>query len=191
MAMSSVPTVVRSESTSAVVSWKRVVAIVLGASLVAIGAQIAVPLPGSPVPVTLQGLAVLLVGGTLGAGPGAAALVLYLALGAMGFPVFAPTGLPGVARLLGPTGGYLLAFPVAAAVTGAVARRAAVSRCLLACFLGMVIIHTGGIAQLSILTGGLALPFKATLPLLLADLMKVVLGALVIANLRSHPSFSR
>ena len=91
----------------------RASAVVLGAALVAAAAQIAVPLPGTPVPMTLQPLAVLLVGGLLGARLGAASMVLYLALGTAGLPVFTPTvPLVGIARLLGPTGGYLLAYPV-------------------------------------------------------------------------------
>ncbi|PYO77492.1 MAG: hypothetical protein DMD67_06475 [Gemmatimonadetes bacterium] len=100
---------------------RRVIAVLLGAALVAIAAQIAIPLPGTPVPMTLQPLAVLLVGGLLGPGLGASAMLFYLALGAAGLPVFTPFGLPGVARLLGPTGGYLLAYPVAAFVVGRIA----------------------------------------------------------------------
>jgi len=93
--------------------------LVLGGSLlVALCAQIALPLPFSPVPVTGQTFAVLLLGATLGARRGAAALLLYLVEGAAGLPVFAPGGLPGVARLAGPTGGYLLAFPAAAFLVG-------------------------------------------------------------------------
>src|SRR2546422_7892219 len=98
---------------------RRALAVVLGAALVAAAAQIAIPLPGTPVPMTLQPLAVLLVGGLLGAPLGASSLLLYLALGAAGLPVFTPTvPLVGVARLFGPTGGYLLAYPVAAFATG-------------------------------------------------------------------------
>jgi len=93
--------------------------LVVAASLfVALCAQVSLPLPFSPVPVTGQTFAVLLLGATLGARRSAAALLLYLAEGALGLPVFAPGGLPGVARLLGPTGGYLFAFPVAAFLLG-------------------------------------------------------------------------
>src|SRR5213083_3527937 len=99
----------------------RIGAVVLGAVLVALAAQVSVPLPVTPVPMTLQPLAVLLVGGLLGARLGAASMVLYLALGIAGLPVFTPTvPLLGIARLLGPTGGYLLAYPVAAYVVGAI-----------------------------------------------------------------------
>src|SRR5256714_6840098 len=93
---------------------RRVAAVVLGALVVAAAAQVSVPLPGTPVPLTLQPLAVLVVGGLLGAPLGAASLLLYLALGAAGLPVFTPFGVPGLGRLLGPTGGYLLAYPLAA-----------------------------------------------------------------------------
>src|SRR5205809_5323017 len=83
-----------------------------------IAAQIAIPLPGTPVPMTLQPLAVLLVGALLGPGLGAGSMILYLALGAAGLPVFTPYGLPGLARLVGPRGGYLLAYPVAGLAGG-------------------------------------------------------------------------
>ncbi len=94
-----------------------------GSLLVALCAQISLPLPFSPVPVTGQTFAVLLLGATFGARRSAAALVLYLAEGAAGLPVFAPSGLPGTARLLGPTGGYLLAFPLAAFLLGVMVER--------------------------------------------------------------------
>jgi len=92
--------------------------VVAGSLLVALCAQLAVPLPFSPVPVTGQTFAVLLLGATLGARRSAAALLLYLAEGGAGLPVFAPVGAPGLARLLGPTGGYLWAYPLAAFLVG-------------------------------------------------------------------------
>ncbi len=105
-------------SRSSVVGY-RVGAVVLGAVLVAVAAQISIPLPGTPVPMTLQPMAVLLVGGLLGARFGALSLILYLAMGVAGLPVFTPTvPLFGIARLLGPTGGYLLAYPIAAYAVG-------------------------------------------------------------------------
>src|SRR5206468_2909370 len=97
----------------------RIAALVGGAVLVAAAAQVSVPLPGTPVPMTLQPMAVLLVGGLLGARLGALSMILYLAMGAAGLPVFTPTvPLLGVARLFGPTGGYLLAYPIAAYAVG-------------------------------------------------------------------------
>ena len=91
--------------------------------VVALAAHIAFPLPFTPVPFTLQPLAVLGVGLALGPFAGAAAMLAYLAEGAAGLPVFSPTGLGGLAQLLGPTGGYLLAYPLVAFLCGAVSRR--------------------------------------------------------------------
>lgn len=169
----------------------RAVRIGLAVLIVAASAQVVVPLPFTPVPFTLQPLAVLAVGGLLGAADGAAALVLYLALGLIGLPVFAGGG-SGIVRLVGPTGGYLLAFPVAAAVTGALARtgRAPLWRILAACVAGMVVIHAGGVAQLALLGGDPAQAFRyGFIPFLTGDLLKVGLAALVIlvAAPRLHP----
>jgi biotin transport system substrate-specific component len=161
---------------------RQVISIGLGALSVALAAQFAVPIPLSPVPMTLQPLAVLAVGGVLGATGGLAALVLYIAMGALGLPVFAGGG-SGPLHLLGPTGGYLLAFPVAALVTGALVGRAPASvlRVLLACALGMVIIHVGGVAQLALLGGDPALAFRVGfLPFLTGDLLKVGLASAVV-----------
>src|SRR3954464_15299547 len=93
--------------------------LVIGASaIVALAARFAIPLPGTPVPLSLVNFAVLLVGLTLGAKRGFAAMVLYLAEGAAGLPVFSPTGPGGILQLIGPTGGYLIAYPVAAFLAG-------------------------------------------------------------------------
>jgi biotin transport system substrate-specific component len=93
--------------------------LVVGASaVVALAARFAIPLPGTPVPLSLVNFAVLLVGLTLGAKRGFLALALYLLEGAAGLPVFSPTGPGGVAQLLGPTGGYLIAYPVVAFLAG-------------------------------------------------------------------------
>src|SRR5207244_5603349 len=99
----------------------RVGAVVLGAMVVAAAAQVAIPLPGTPVPMTLQPMAVLLVGGLLGPRLGALSMILYLAMGAAGLPVFTPAvPLVGIASPFGPKGGYLLAYPVAAWAVGGV-----------------------------------------------------------------------
>ena len=148
---------------------------------VAAASQVAVPLPGTPVPFTLQPMLVVLAGMMLGPTLGAASMTLYLALGVAGLPVFTPVGAPGIARLLGPTGGYLIAYPVAAYVAGAAARRAP---SLLArwgaALLGMLVIFAGGLAQLSILTGSVA---QATLvglaPFAALDAVKAFVAALV------------
>jgi biotin transport system substrate-specific component len=154
--------------------------LVLGALAVALAAQFAVPLPLTLVPMSLQALAVILVGGLIGAAAGTGAMVLYLVAGAFGAPVFAG-GAAGLPHLIGPTGGYLLAFPLAAAVTGRVARRGNLGRCMLAALLGMVTIHAGGLAQLTLLGGSFRAAFVAgTAPFLLVDSLKVVIGGLVL-----------
>jgi biotin transport system substrate-specific component len=171
-------------SGSANLLLRRGLAVVLGAVTVAVAAQVAVPLIGTPVPMTLQPLAVLVVGGLLGARLGAAALVLYLAFGALGLPVFTPGGLPGAARLIGPTGGYLLSYPVAAAVVGWLASSSRPLRLLLASAAGMVVIHLGGSAQLAILTGNAGAATRYGLvPFLTGDLLKVGIAALLILAL--------
>ena len=164
---------------------RRLAGIAIGTLAVAAAAQAAVPVPLSPVPMTLQPLAVLAVGGVLGGAGGVAALTAYLALGALGLPVFAGGG-GGSLHLIGPTGGYLLAFPVAAGVTGAViADRSGVLRTLAACALGMVVIHLGGVAQLAVLGGDASAAFRVGfVPFFTGDLLKVGLAAAVILGLR-------
>ncbi|MFO7447262.1 MAG: biotin transporter BioY [Ignavibacteriaceae bacterium] len=95
---------------------KSIVWILSFAVITAVGAQISVPV--KPVPFTLQTMMVVLAGAFLGSKNGAYSQLVYLTMGAIGLPVFAPDGVMGFARLLGPTGGYLLAFPLAAYITG-------------------------------------------------------------------------
>jgi biotin transport system substrate-specific component len=147
----------------------------------AASAQVAIPIPGTPVPFTLQPMVVVLAGLMLGPTFGAASMLLYLAAGSIGLPVFAPIGAPGVARLLGPTGGYLIAFPAAAYVAGYVAtRRPTLTGRWAAALLGMVLIFVGGIAQLAILNGSLARAVMlGVTPFALLDIVKAFLAALV------------
>jgi biotin transport system substrate-specific component len=163
---------------------RRGLSVAAGALVVALAAQVVVPVPLSPVPMTLQPLAVLVVGGVLGARAGLAALVLYLAMGVLGLPVYAG-GASGITRLLGLTGGYLLAFPLAAAVCGRLTGNVpTVLRTLVACAAGMVLIHLGGVAQLALLGGDPALAFRVGfLPFLTGDLLKIGLAAALIVAL--------
>ena len=151
------------------------------AATMALAAQVAIPIPGTPVPFTLQPLAVVLAGMVLGPVAGAASMMLYLLAGAVGLPVFAPIGAPGFLRLIGPTGGYLLAAPAAAAVAGLIARHfPAFAGRLLAAFLGIATLYLGGVAQLELLTGSLErAAAMGTTPFILADLGKVLVAAIV------------
>jgi biotin transport system substrate-specific component len=171
-------TLVQSSSRSS-----RVTAIgVIGfAAAVAAASQIAIPLPLTPVPITLQPMLVILAGMWLGPAAGAASMVLYLAAGAAGLPVFTPIGAPGIARFLGPTGGYLMAYPAAAVVAGALSRRATtLTGRTLAAIAGIAVIFLGGIAQLSVLSGsvGRAVQLGVT-PFAALDLVKAWIAAAI------------
>jgi biotin transport system substrate-specific component len=149
-------------------------AIVIGASLfVAICAHFTVPLPFTPVPLTLGDLAVLAF----------TALALYLAEGATGLPVFAPNGLPGLAHLLGPSGGYLFAYPVAAAIAGFLARALKLFPAYAAAFIGALtastLIMASGAAWFGLYlhhSGSLILQL-AVLPFLPGQVVKIVSAA--------------
>jgi len=162
-------------------SAARVIGIVGFAAAVAAASQIAIPLPFTPVPITLQPMLVILAGMWLGPTAGAASMVLYLAAGAAGLPVFTPLGAPGIARFFGPTGGYLIAYPAAAFVAGALAgRMTTLGGRWLAGIAGMVVIFTGGIAQLAILNGSLsrAIALGVT-PFAALDLVKAFVAAAI------------
>src|SRR5213075_777514 len=99
------------------VEWAKQAAVVIGASLfVALCARVTLPLPFTPVPLTLQNFGVLMVALLLGPNRALAAMALYLAEGAAGLPVFNPAGPGGLSQLLGPTGGFLLAYPLVATI---------------------------------------------------------------------------
>jgi biotin transport system substrate-specific component len=120
---------------------------------ISVAAQFAVPIPGTPVPVSLQDLVVMLIGVTLGPVAGTSAVIMYLGAGAAGAPVFS-NGHAGVLWLFGPTGGYLLAYPAACCVIGLATRSPHRRiRILGGVFLAQVIIFGGGILQLIALTG--------------------------------------
>ena len=147
----------------------------------AAASQVAVPVPGTPVPITLQPLVVVLAGFWLGPVAGAASMALYLAAGALGVPVFAPGGMPGATRLLGPTGGYLIAYPAAAFVSGWLVARAngLVTRAVAAAA-GIALIYLGGAAQLALLTGSVGRAFAlGILPFVALDLLKAIVAAMI------------
>ncbi len=156
----------------------RVAAIAAAAGLTALSARLAVPLPGTVVPFTLQPVAVLLSGLLLGARGGMAAQLAYLAAGAAGLPVFAAGG--GAAYLLGPTGGYLLAFPLAAGAAGAIAgRRGGALRVVLGGVAGLAVLHAAGLAWLAALSGPEAAREVGIARFAAGDLLKVALAAVI------------
>ena len=105
------------------IAWKTIIAAVMATALVAICAHIAVPLGFTPIPVTMQTFAVLLLGLLFSPGAAFACLALYLVEGALGLPVFSPHGPGGIPQLLGPSGGYLLSYPLAAGLASLIYRR--------------------------------------------------------------------
>jgi biotin transport system substrate-specific component len=164
------------------------VAIVISASLfVALCAQVTIPLPFTPVPLTLQNLGVLLVGLALGSRRGALALMLYLAEGASGLRVFNPTGPGGIAQLLGPTGGFLMAYPVVAFVAGCISERAGRTfrANLLAATLAEIVLFAGGVSWIAAATHSLSLAARfAAYPFIFAEVMKILVAAGLISRRR-------
>lgn len=176
----------------------RIASVLFVTALTAAAAQISIPLPFTPVPFTFQPMIVLIGGALLGARLGATSQILYLALGAAGVHAFAasPVLPQGFARLLGPTGGFLLAYPVAAFATGWLAERGFDRRYLtsvLAMLVGQVIFFAGGVAWLAWLTPGLPgqagpVGFLSAMnlafyPFVLADIAKVLFAASVLPAL--------
>ena len=167
-------------------------AVVLVTALTAIAAQISIPLPFTPVPFTFQPMVVLVGAMVLGSRLGAASQALYLTLGIAGLPVFAASPLlpQGAARLLGPTGGYLMSYPLAAFVTGWLAERGFDRRYLTsiaAMALGLAIVYAGGVAWLTVASQparslGAALA-AGVAPFLVPDILKLVVAAGVMPGL--------
>ena len=164
----------------------RQAALLVGAGVfVALCAHIAIPLPFTPVPLTVQNFGVLLVGLLLGSRRGFAALALYLAEGAIGMPVFSPVGPGGIAQLLGPTGGFLLAYPLVAWLAGYVMEhgRRSFARAAIGSLLGEVVLFTGGLAWLMVLTHSMMQAFRWGLYwFLFAEIIKVMMAAGIAAR---------
>lgn len=157
--------------------------LVIGASaLIAIAAQVAIPLPFTPVPLTLQPLAVILVGVVLGSTRGAAAAALYLLEGFSGLPVFAQ-GHGGPLWLVGATAGYLYSYPFAAWLAGFVSERgwgSSIARSVTGMLLALGVIYLGGWSWLAALTDARTAYIAGVQPFVLADIVKVAIGAALL-----------
>jgi biotin transport system substrate-specific component len=167
----------------------RQVALVVGASLfVALCAHITIPLlPLTPVPLTAQNMAVLLVGLLLGSRRGFAALTFYLIEGMVGLPVFNPTGLGGIAQLFGPTGGFLLVYPFVAFLAGYIFERGAKSflRAATAGLLAEILLFAGGLSWLYLFTHSLAkAAYLGLYWFVAAEVIKVMFAAAIAVRWR-------
>ena len=160
-------------------------ALIAGFSLVlAVAAQISIPLPFTPVPVTLQTLAVVLTGALLGSRRGTLAILLYLAEGFAGLPVFS-LGRAGFVHLLGPTGGYLVGFVAAVWLTGFLVELKLASKlpgALLVTILGLLVPYVSGVAWLGVSVGFQKAVMLGFVPFVIGDALKVVVAVGVLAG---------
>ena len=161
----------------------RMLALMLGGSLlIGLAAQIQVVLPFSPVPVTGQTFAVLLLAALYGSRMGPATVATYLAMGSLGLPVFAG-GAAGMARLLGPTAGYLVGFILAAWVVGLMSERGwdrKPSTTAASMIIGNIVIYVVGISWLSRFVGWEAVLGSGVLPFLAGDALKIALATVLL-----------
>ena len=153
--------------------------------LTAAAAQLSFPLPFTPVPFTIQPMIVLIGAAALGSRLGALAQILYLMLGIAGLPVFAfsPELPQGVARLIGPTGGYLMAYPLAAFVTGLLAENGFDRRYVTSIFamaVGLSVVFAGGVWWIARLAGIDTALATGLYPFIIVDVIKVVAAGLVL-----------
>jgi biotin transport system substrate-specific component len=170
-----------SELTKAVLSC-------LFAALISIGAYIALPLPGTPVPIVLQNLFIIVAAAVLGPGWGFLSVVIYLMFGLVGMPVFSG-GAGGIAKFIGPTGGYLVGYLPASFVIGLIAsrRKRRFLAVILAGLAGMTIVYCFGISWIKLSLGvpwGKALA-TGLLPFLPGDLAKIILAAFLVPRVKA------
>jgi biotin transport system substrate-specific component len=163
-----------------------VMLVLVASAIIAIAAQIAIPIPGTVVPLTMQPLAVLLVGVTLGSTRGAAAAALYLLEGFSGMPVFAQ-GHGGAIWLAGPTAGYLFSYPFAAFIAGWFSERgwgSTILRAVTGMLVALAVIYLGGWSWLAAFAGAKGAWLGGVRPFILADILKVAIGASLLPQLQ-------
>lgn len=186
---SSIPSSVALPQSRTSIAVRRVAAVVLGSLLVAVCAHVSIPLWFTPVPLTLQTFAVLFLGLVLSPGVAASALGLYLLEGMAGLPVFSPVGAGGFLHLFGPTGGYLLSYPAAAALAGILRRRIGTGGfgpSLAAAAVASLLILLAGAAWLGIVTHQSpgTVFVLAVAPFLPGDILKLTAAAAAATGLR-------
>lgn len=184
--MSRVDTQVLGQQTRSLEFAKQVAIVITASLFVALCARVTVPLPFTPVPLTLQNFGVLAVGLLLGSRRGFAALSLYLVEGAFGMPVFSPSILGGgIAQILGPTGGFLMAYPLVAFVAGYIYEHSE-RRFVWAAFSAMVaevVLFAGGLSWLVVLTHSVATAIRFGLYwFVFAETIKVLMAAGIAAR---------
>jgi biotin transporter BioY len=153
--------------------------VVLGSLLVALFARLAITLPFTPVPITGQTYAVLLVGAALGSRRGVLSMLLYIVEGGVGLPFFA-AGASGWTRVFGPTGGYLLSYVLAAFVVGWLAERGwdrRLGTCVLAMLAGEIAIYLVGLPWLAAFMGADRVLPLGLLPFVPGDAIKLLLAS--------------
>lgn len=158
-----------------------VLAVIGGSLLIALASKVSIPLPFTPIPVSLAPQAALLIGALLGSRRGFLAVLLHLFNGTFGLPVFS-LGLAGFATLSGPAGGYLLGYAAGAFLTGHLIER---YQSVFALSAGMAVIYLLGWAHLSLFVGAKAAFTLGVIPFLLADLGKLALTCVGLQSLRA------
>ena len=152
--------------------------VLLGSFFLAVSSKIYIPLPFTPVPITAQTLAVFLIGSSMGRIRGSISVLTYTGAGILGLPVFAG-GSGGIARIIGPTGGYILGFLLAAYVIGYLAERGwdrNFRTSFIALLTGNIMIYLPGIIQLSIFTGWKNALRLGVYPFIIGDLVKILVA---------------
>ncbi|HLG12996.1 MAG TPA: biotin transporter BioY [Blastocatellia bacterium] len=189
--MPTVNTSLFSNERTRVAGLNRVVSKAIGVglfvALTVASARVKVWLPFSPVPMTMQPMAVLLAGAILGPWLGALSQIIYLTLGLAGAPAFAGVPGAGIGVLLGPTGGYLMSYPPAAWVVGKLGGRSPGARRIgVAMLIGLAIIYAFGVARLVLFTEGdfVAAVNLGVAPFVVADLIKLAVAATIVVGLR-------